>query len=64
MDVDMPGISGIETCRRLRARDDAADVPVLIVTGLTTRRPSTLVLRRALPSTSPSPLIGRSSEDW
>ena len=33
MDVDMPGISGIETCRRLRARDDAADVPVLIVTG-------------------------------
>ena len=33
MDVDMPGISGIETCRRLRARDDAADLPVLIVTG-------------------------------
>ena len=33
MDVDMPGISGIETCRRLRARDDAKDVPVLIVTG-------------------------------
>lgn len=33
MDVDMPGISGIETCRRLRARDDSADVPVLIVTG-------------------------------
>ena len=29
----MPGISGIETCRRLRARDDASDVPVLIVTG-------------------------------
>lgn len=33
MDVDMPGISGIETCRRLRARDDAMDIPVLIVTG-------------------------------
>ena len=33
MDVDMPGISGIETCRRLRARDDAVDIPVLIVTG-------------------------------
>ena len=33
MDVDMPGISGIETCRRLRARDDASDVPLLIVTG-------------------------------
>ena len=33
MDVDMPGISGIETCRRLRARNEASDVPVLIVTG-------------------------------
>ena len=33
MDVDMPGISGIETCRRVRARDDASDVPLLIVTG-------------------------------
>ena len=33
MDVDMPGISGIETCRRLRARDDAKDIPLLIVTG-------------------------------
>ena len=33
MDVDMPGISGIETCRRLRGRDDTRDVPVLIVTG-------------------------------
>ncbi len=32
MDVDMPGISGIETCRRLRARDDAKDIPLLIVT--------------------------------
>ena len=33
MDVDVPGISGIETCRRLRARDDAKDIPLLIVTG-------------------------------
>ena len=33
MDVDMPGISGIETCQRLRARDDAKDIPLLIVTG-------------------------------
>ena len=33
MDVDMPGISGIETCRRLRAREDSEDTPILIVTG-------------------------------
>ena len=33
MDVDMPGISGIETCRRLRAREGSEDTPVLIVTG-------------------------------
>lgn len=33
MDVDMPGISGIETCRRLRAREQSEDIPVLIVTS-------------------------------
>jgi len=33
MDVDMPGISGIETCRRLRAREESEDTPILIVTG-------------------------------
>ena len=33
MDVDMPGISGIETCRRLRTREESEDTPILIVTG-------------------------------
>lgn len=33
MDVDMPGISGIETCRRLRAREESEVTPILIVTG-------------------------------
>ncbi len=33
MDVDMPGISGIEACRKLRARPDGVDVPILIVTA-------------------------------
>ncbi len=33
MDVDMPGISGIETCRHLRARVESEDTPILIVTG-------------------------------
>ena len=33
MDVDMPGISGIETCRRIRLRAESEDIPILIVTG-------------------------------
>lgn len=33
MDVDMPGISGIEACKKLRSRPDGFDVPILIVTG-------------------------------
>lgn len=33
MDVDMPGISGIETCKRLRAQKETEDTPILIVTG-------------------------------
>lgn len=31
LDVGMPGLSGYETCRALRARPDQADVPVIFV---------------------------------
>jgi diguanylate cyclase (GGDEF)-like protein len=33
MDVDMPGLSGIETCRRVKAERRLRDIPVVIVTG-------------------------------
>lgn len=33
LDVVMPGLDGLETCRRLRATASGADMPVLILTG-------------------------------
>jgi DNA-binding response OmpR family regulator/DNA-binding CsgD family transcriptional regulator len=34
LDAVMPGLSGFETCRRLKARPNAAHVPVIFMTGL------------------------------
>lgn len=34
LDVIMPNLDGYETCRRLRARPECADVPVLMLTSL------------------------------
>ena len=34
LDVMMPGIDGFETCRRLKARANTRDVPVLFMTAL------------------------------
>jgi DNA-binding response OmpR family regulator len=34
LDVEMMGIDGIETCRRLRAREKTRYIPVIIMTGL------------------------------
>ena len=34
LDVMMPGIDGFETCRRLKANPDTADIPVIFITAL------------------------------
>lgn len=35
LDVMMPGIDGFETCRRLKARPEVADIPVIFMTAVT-----------------------------
>jgi two-component system, OmpR family, response regulator MtrA len=37
LDVEMPGISGIDVCRALRKNPSLAQLPVLMVTGRATR---------------------------
>ncbi|MBK6637270.1 MAG: response regulator [Rhodocyclaceae bacterium] len=33
LDIDMPGMDGYEVCRRLRAREEGGEVPVIFVSG-------------------------------
>jgi DNA-binding response OmpR family regulator len=35
LDAMMPGLNGFETCRRIKAQADSADIPVLFMTALT-----------------------------
>ncbi len=35
LDAMMPGLDGFETCRRIKAEPDSADIPVLFMTALT-----------------------------
>jgi DNA-binding response OmpR family regulator len=35
MDAVMPGLDGFDTCRRIKARADGANLPVIFMTGLT-----------------------------
>lgn len=35
LDAVMPGLDGFETCRRIKARNSAANTPVIFMTGLT-----------------------------
>lgn len=35
LDVMMPGIDGLETCRRLKAHAETADIPIIFMTALT-----------------------------
>lgn len=34
LDVDMPDMTGLEVCRRLKARSETEDVPIIFVTGM------------------------------
>ena len=34
LDIGLPGISGLEVCRRLRAQDETRSIPLLLVSAL------------------------------
>ena len=37
LDVNLPGLSGLEVCRSLRADKDTRDIPIIILSGRTRR---------------------------
>src|SRR5512135_2638174 len=45
LDLLMPGIGGIEVCRRMRADPQLAAIPILVQTGLTSLEQRTAALR-------------------
>lgn len=38
LDIEMPGMNGLETCKRLRATPEARDIPVAFLTGYQTAK--------------------------
>ncbi|HBO12466.1 MAG TPA: hypothetical protein DD491_06745, partial [Halieaceae bacterium] len=38
LDVEMPGLSGLEVCRRIRAMPQGENIPIMIVTGSDDRK--------------------------
>ncbi|MGE5182089.1 MAG: diguanylate cyclase [Acidobacteriota bacterium] len=47
LDINMPGLDGIETCRRLKQVPDLHDVPIVFVTGQRDDDPTTVEALRA-----------------
>ncbi len=37
LDINMPGMDGVEVCRRLKENPETAPIPILMVTGMTER---------------------------
>ena len=46
LDVCMPGTDGLEVCRRLKACEETASLPVLLITALSDRRAASRESRR------------------
>lgn len=47
IDINMPGMDGIETCRRLKQMPEVATIPVVLVTGQSDDDPTTVEALRA-----------------
>jgi DNA-binding response OmpR family regulator len=42
LDFEMPGIEGIETCKRLKSGEKTASIPIIMITAYTNKKPDAI----------------------
>ena len=56
MDLEMPGVDGLEACRQIRGEDDLQGLPIIVITAPRSQATSNPPIPPAPPTISANPL--------